>query len=68
MGDSTKTEKAQKISFFKSVKIEFNKISWPDKESLVKQSIAVVCISVVVGVVITLIDTVIQFGINFLTL
>lgn len=68
MGDSTKTEKAQKISFFKSVKIEFNKISWPDKESLVKQSIAVVCISVVVGLIITLMDTIIQFGINFLTM
>ncbi|HKM04741.1 MAG TPA: preprotein translocase subunit SecE [Lachnospiraceae bacterium] len=68
MGDSTKTEKAQKISFFKSIKIEFNKISWPDKESLVKQSIAVVCISVVVGLIITFLDSIIQIGINFLTM
>ena len=47
MGDSKNTEKAPKASFFKGVKTEFQKISWPDKEKLFKQSVAVVCISVV---------------------
>jgi preprotein translocase subunit SecE len=67
MGDSAKTDKVLKGSFFKNVKIEFKKISWPDKESLLKQSVAVVGISLVAGAVIALLDTVIQFGINFLT-
>ena len=68
MGDSKNTEKAPKASFLKGVKTEFQKISWPDKEKLFKQSIAVVCISVVLGFIITLLDTILQYGVNFLTM
>lgn len=68
MGDSANEKKASKGDFFKGIKSEFKKIAWPDKESLLKQSVAVVCISVVLGVIITLLDTVIQYGINFLTM
>ena len=63
MGDSDKT---QKVGFFKGVKQEFNKVSWLDKTSLMKQSAAVVGISVVLGLVITLLDTAIQWGINLI--
>ena len=72
MGDSVKTEKTpkkdKKPSFFKGVKAEFKKISWPDKNKLFKQSVAVVCISVVLGMIITLLDTILQYCINFLTM
>ena len=72
MGDSVKTEKTpkkdKKPSFFKGVKAEFKKISWPDKSKLFKQSVAVVCISVVLGLVISVLDTIIQYGVNFLTM
>ena len=68
MGDSKNTEKAPKASFFKGVKTEFQKISWPDKNKLFKQSVAVVCISVVLGFIITLLDTILQYGVNFLTM
>ena len=72
MGDSAKTVKApkkdKKPSFFKGVKAEFKKISWPDKNKLFKQSVAVVCISVALGMIITLIDTILQYCINFLTM
>ena len=75
MGDSVKTEKTSKKEqkaglslFFKGVKAEFKKISWPDKNKLFKQSVAVVCISVVLGMIITLLDTILQFCINFLTM
>ena len=67
MGGSTKTDKTPKPSFFKGVKPEFKKIAWPDKDSLVKQSVAVVCISVVVGVIIAILDFLFQYGIDFLT-
>ena len=53
--------------FFKGLKIEFKKITWPDKESTFKQSVAVVAISVVVGVIIAILDYVIQYGVNILT-
>lgn len=67
MGDSKK-EKEKKPSFFKGVKAEFSKVSWPGRNDVVKQSVAVIGVSVVVGALITLLDTVIQFGIKFLTM
>jgi len=69
MGDSPKTEKKSGVKdFFKGIKTEFKKISWPDKTTLLKQSIVVVTISIVLGLLITLMDTVIQYGVNFLTM
>ena len=65
MGDSS--EKQARPSFFKGVKAEFKKIVWPDRQQTLKQSVAVVAISVVVGVIIALIDYVVKYGVNFLT-
>ncbi len=65
MGDSSKKEK--KTSFFDGVKAEFKKITWPDKTSLTKQTIAVVAISLVLGVIITILDFIVQYGVSFLT-
>ena len=67
MADSAKNQKAAKPSFFKGVKAEFQKISWPDKDSLLKQSVAVVCISVVLGAVIAVLDFLMQYSVDFLT-
>ncbi|MCI6552161.1 MAG: preprotein translocase subunit SecE [Lachnospiraceae bacterium] len=67
MGDSAKTEKAPRQSFFKGVKTEFKKIAWPGRSDIVKQSIAVVCVSVVTGGIIAIIDFLFQYGIDFLT-
>ena len=74
MADSAKKEKTpkkkkktSKPGFFKGVKAEFKKISWPDRDSLMKQSVAVVCISVVLGVVIAVLDFLMQYGVDFLT-
>ena len=70
MADSAKKEKKEKAakpSFFKGVKAEFKKISWPDRESVIKQSVAVVCISVVLGAVIAVLDFIMQYGVGFLT-
>ena len=65
MGDSNK---ADKTSFTKGVQSEFKKISWPDKKSLFKQSVAVICVSVVLGIIISVMDTILQYGVNFLTM
>jgi preprotein translocase subunit SecE len=52
-----KQEKQSKLgSFFKGVRTEFGKIIWPSRETIVKQLIAVVCVTVVVGLLITVID------------
>ena len=68
MADSAKNEKAAKPSFWKGVKAEFKKISWPDKTKIFKQSVAVICISLVLGFIITLLDTILQYGVNLLTM
>ncbi len=65
MGDSA--EKKAKTGFFKSVKAEFKKISWPDRRTTLKQAIVVVAIAVVLGIIISVLDMVIQYGVNFLT-
>ena len=52
--------------FFKGLKYEFKKIIWPDKESLGRQTVAVLVISIVLCVVIRLLDMVMQYGIGFL--
>lgn len=65
MGEPAKTEK-KKVSFWTGLKAEFKKIIWPDKDSLIKQTIAVVLISIVLCLVITVLDTVISTGIGFL--
>ena len=41
----SKTPKAPKVKFFDGVKAEFKKIIWPDKDTLLKQSVAVVFVS-----------------------
>lgn len=61
-------EKAPKIKFFDGVKAEFKKIIWPNKDTLVKQSVAVVAVSIVLGAIIALIDMIVQYGVNFLTM
>ena len=68
MGDSAKSGGGSKISkFWSGVKTEFKKITWPNKDDLIKQSIAVVVISVVIGAIITILDFGLQYGVDFLT-
>ena len=64
MGESTNTEKTVKKSWSKGLKSEFKKITWPDKSTLAKQSVAVVVVSVFLGLVISLLDAALKFGID----
>ena len=66
MGQNEKVEKAPKTSWFTGLKAEFQKIIWPDRQSIKRQTIAVVAVSVVTGLIIALLDWVIQYGVNFL--
>ena len=61
------SEKQPNSGFFKGVKAEFKKVSWPDKRTLLKKTIVVVAISLVVGVLIAVMDYFIQYGVNFIT-
>jgi preprotein translocase subunit SecE len=59
------TESApKKKSWFKGLKSEFKKIIWPEKKSVARQTTAVVLITAVLGVIITVIDYLVQIGFN----
>jgi preprotein translocase subunit SecE len=60
------TEKKQKKSWFKGLKGEYKKIIWPDKKTLAKQTAAVTVCSVVLGMIIAIVDALIQYGIDFI--
>ena len=61
---NTTTEKAPKKSWFKGLKSEFKKIVWPDKEAIAKQSVTVISITAILGIIIYVLDYVIELGIG----
>ena len=61
-----KAKKEQKPSFFKGLKTEYKKIVFADRQTVTKQTIAVVLSSIFLGVVIMLLDMVIKFGLGFI--
>lgn len=63
---SENTEKAKKSSWFKGLKAEFKKIIWPDKKTLAKQTVAVIVCSVALGAIISVVDALLQYGIDFI--
>ena len=63
---SEKTGKAQKKSWSKGLQAEFKKIIWPDKQALARQTTAVVAVSIFLGALITVIDTILKYGIDLL--
>ena len=55
------------IKFFEGVKAEYNKIAWPSKDDVIKQTTAVVIISLISGALIAALDYGFSYGINILT-
>lgn len=65
MGDTVKAKK-QKKNWFKGLKAEFSKIIWPDRQSLTKETVAVLAVSVLLGAIIAVVDLIVRFGIEFI--
>ena len=59
MADNAKVEK-KSGGFFKSVKAEFKKIIWPDRRSVAKQTLVIIVVTIILGVIVKLLDTGIQ--------
>lgn len=57
---SEAAEKKEKNSFFKNLKIEFKKIVWPDRNSVIRQAVLIIVTTIILGVLIRLLDTGIQ--------
>ncbi len=67
MANASNTEKQKKTSFFRGVKQEFKKITWPSKNDVMKQT-AVVSVSVVVlAALIAGVDALVKYGMHWLT-
>ena len=64
--EAEKKQKAPKKSWTKGLQAEFKKINWPDKQTLVKQTVAVVSITAVLGVFIAVVDSGISQLLNLL--
>lgn len=61
-----KTNKAKKPSWFKELKAEFNRIIWPTKERIAKETAVVVICAIIIGVIVAVLDVGIQYGIQAL--
>jgi len=61
---SEKDTSVKKVSWWQGIKSEFKKIIWPDKKTLVRETIAVFVTTVILGLVIVLIDYVVQLGLD----
>ena len=56
----------QKKSWFKGLKSEFKRIVWADKKSVARQTVAVIAVSAVLGLLITVLDFIFQYGVDIL--
>lgn len=51
-------------SRIQKLKAEFNRIIWPDKNTIVKETTAVVVVTVILGAIIALLDLIIKTGLD----
>ncbi len=64
MGDKKEEKSALKRGWFQGLKAEFRKIVWPDKNTLVKEAVAVIIIAVIIGIIVGLVDRGLIYGLN----
>lgn len=64
MAETTKKKESRIKTWWTGVKAEFSRIIWPDKATIIRQTVVVVVITIIVGVLISLIDSVVQLGLD----
>ena len=62
----TSTSPALKRSWFQELKSELGKITWPTKDSLIKQSVLVTISAIIIGFIVAGVDWILQIGLNFI--
>ena len=67
MAEVKKADAIKKKSWFKGLKSEFNKIIWTDRDTLIKQTIAVVAITALIAIMILVVDEVAMNIVDVLT-
>lgn len=59
-----KKEDSRIKTWWTGLKAEFSKIIWPNQATIVKQTAVVVVITVIVAILISIIDNIVQFGLD----
>ncbi len=54
------------IEWFRELRKEFNKISWPNGKTVAGHTMFVIIIAFILGIIIAVLDFVFQYGIDFL--
>jgi len=57
---------SKKKGFMKGVKSEFKKVTWPDRTTVLKESGSVIVLTVILGLIISVIDAALELGLGFL--
>ena len=65
-GKEKSADKSQKKGFFQGDQAEFKKIIWTDRPTLIKQTIVVLIVTILLGVIISVMDAGILECINLL--
>ena len=63
---SNEKKKSGIKNWFQGLQSEFNKISWPDKDTLVRETVTVSVVAVMLGILVATLDMVLQYGLDFL--
>ena len=59
-------KKAPNKSWFTGLKSEYRKIIWPSKDTIIRQTVAVLVSTIVLGLIIAGVDYLVQYGIDIL--
>ena len=54
----------KKGGMFQSLKAEFHRVVWPDKDTIIKETTAVVISTIILGIIIALLDFLIKTGLD----
>lgn len=66
MSEANAKPKKKIGEWFKGLKAEFHKIIWPDQNSVIRQTVTVVIITIILGLIIVMLDAVIQYGLDWI--
>ncbi|MDO5336628.1 MAG: preprotein translocase subunit SecE [Eubacteriales bacterium] len=66
MREKEKAGKGQKRNWFQGLQSEFKKIVWTDKDTLMKQTVAVVAITAILTIIVSAFDSAVLGGLNLI--
>ncbi len=66
MTSPTNVKKSKMGTYFRGVKAEMKKVSWPTKKELLNYTSVVVALSILVSIIVWVLDIIINYGIQLI--